>query len=196
MSLFGKKACPVCNNKIGFFAFSVADDVKICSACEKLLRGKYNMVKQGAVFFDTLETLDIEKAIRIINDMKDSQKEDILKLSDKYKNIISVLDSFAASPDALDEGGKEIKKLYGKYVALSFCELGTFKEGDRVTIFTENSEAETDILSLIPCTGAYPFENELVVGIHKKEVFENSNAWLVLDIDYDKNIKINKIVKD
>ncbi|MBR2041764.1 MAG: hypothetical protein IJ945_05290, partial [Oscillospiraceae bacterium] len=58
----------------------------------------------------------------------------------------------------------------------------------------KDCKKEAVILKLIPCTGAYPFEEELIAGVHKTDCTENTNAWLVLDIEKDEIDKQDKIV--
>ncbi|MBR2366644.1 MAG: hypothetical protein IKA78_05690, partial [Oscillospiraceae bacterium] len=93
------------------------------------------------------------------------------------------------------EGGPEITALSGRPVALGFCEKGSFKQGDSVRIIGKDCKKETVILKLIPCTGAYPFEEELIAGVHKTECMENTNAWLILNLEKDEIDKQDKIVR-
>ena len=62
MGLFGKKVCPICGGKTGFITYRLAGDEKICQSCEKMLRGRFNLVRQGAAFRDTLNDLDLCRA--------------------------------------------------------------------------------------------------------------------------------------
>lgn len=50
MGLFSKKACPICGGKTGCITYRLAGNEKICQSCEKMLRGRYNLVRQGAAF--------------------------------------------------------------------------------------------------------------------------------------------------
>lgn len=193
MGIFAKKTCPLCGNKTGILSFRIANGEKICSACEKKLRGRYDMIRRGAVFYDTLEKLNAAQGKQIVEKMMANQESDIAKLGSKYKNIVSVLDTFAVPSAGLDRGGDEITALGGKCTALSFCELGAFKQGDAVHIIGQEGKKEATILKLIPCTGAYPFETELIEGIHKTAFSENTNAWLVLNID-NAEIKTGDII--
>ena len=183
MGLFGKKVCPICGGKTGLITYRLAGNEKICQSCEKLLRGRYNLERQGAAFRDALNDLDLCRAKQMISEIKADQREDISRLGNTYTGVISVLDTFTVPTVGLDEGGPEITALGGRPVALGFCEFGSFRQGERVRILGKEREKETAILKLIPCTGAYPFEEELIAGVHKTECTENVNAWLVLDAD-------------
>lgn len=183
MGLFSKKACPICGGKTGCITYRLAGNEKICQSCEKLLRGRYNLVRQGAVFHDTLHELGLYRAKQIIDEMKSRQHEDVARFSGFYAGIISVLETFTVPANGLDEGGTDIVSLGDHPVVLGFCEFGSFKQGDHVHIFINGYEKETEILKLIPCTGAYPFEEELIAGVHKTECAENTNAWLVLNFE-------------
>lgn len=185
MGLFSKKPCMICGGRTGMITYRLAGGEKICNSCEKLLRGRYNLVRQGAAFRDTLNELDLYRAKQIIDKMKASQREDIVRFGNTYTGIISVLEAFSVPCVGLDEGGPEITSLCGKPAVLGFCEYGSFRQGDRVSIIGGECQKETTILKLIPCTGAYPFEEELIAGIHKTECYENTNAWLVLDLEND-----------
>lgn len=182
MGLFGKKVCPICKNKTGFITYRLAGNEKICQSCEKLLRGRYDLVRQGAAFRDTLGDLDLCRAELTINEMKAVQREDIARFGGKYAAFMSVSETFYVPAAGLGESDPGIAALVGRPVALGFCEYGSFKQGDRVRILGKGREKETSILKLIPCTGAYPFEEELIAGAHKTECAENTNAWLVLDL--------------
>jgi len=181
MGFLNKKSCPLCGGGLSFFSLRIAGGEKICSCCEKLLRGRYDMQRQGAVFRDTLEELDPAKAKSIVDGMRAVQRGDIEKYGGMYAGISSVLSVFAV-PASIGEEGKELAALGGKCVALCFCEAGSFSQGDPVSILADGSVRQTAILRLIPCTGAYPFEEELIEGSHKTLCPENSNAWLVLDL--------------
>ena len=65
MGLFGKKSCPICGGKTGFITYRLAGDEKICQSCEKMLRGRYNFVRQGVAFRDTLGDLDLCRAKQV-----------------------------------------------------------------------------------------------------------------------------------
>ncbi len=194
MGLFGKKVCPICGGKTGFITYRLAGDEKICQSCEKMLRGRFNLVRQGAAFRDTLGDLDLCRAKQMIDEMKTVQREDIARFGNTYTGVMSVLETFSVPTVGLDEGGPEITELGGRPVALGFCEYGSFKQGDSVRIIGKDCKKEAVILKLIPCTGAYPFEEELIAGVHKTECMENTNAWLVLDVEKDEIDKQDKIV--
>ena len=180
MGLFSKKSCPICGCKTGFITYRLAGDEKICQSCEKMLRGRFNLVRQGAAFRDTLNDLDLCRAKQMTEEMKAVQREDLAR--------------FSVPTVGLDEGGPEITALGGRPVALGFCECGSFKQGDSVRIIGKDCKKEAVILKLIPCTGAYPFEEELIAGVHKTDCTENTNAWLVLDVEKDEIDKQDKIV--
>lgn len=182
MGLFRKKVCPICGGKTGMITWRLAGGEKICSSCEKLLRGRYDLVRQGAAFRDTLNDLDLSRAKQMIEEMKAAQRDDMARFGRTYTGVMSVLETFSVPDAGLEEGGGEILSLSGRPVALGFCEYGSFRQGDRVRILGRDREAETIVLKLIPCTGAYPFEEELIAGAHKTECAENTNAWLVLDL--------------
>lgn len=161
--------------------YRLAGGEKICQSCEKLFRGRFDLVRQGAAFRDTLNDLDLVRAKQIADGMKAAQNEDIDRFGDRYAGIGSVNDVFTVPTFGLDEGGPETVSLGGKPVALVFCEYGRFRQGDRVRILGEEGEKEATVLRLIPCTGAYPFEEYLIAGHHKTECTENTNAWLILE---------------
>lgn len=194
MGLFGKKSCPICGGKTGFVTYRLAGDEKICQSCEKMLRGRYNLVRQGAAFRDTLNDLDFYRAKQMIDEMKAVQCEDVARFGNTYAGVISVLETFSVPTVGLDESGPEIRALGGRPVTLGFCEYGSFRQGERVRILGKNGEKETTVLQLIPCTGAYPFEEELIAGAHKTECRENTNAWLVLDLENGMIDRQDKII--
>ena len=194
MGLFSKKSCPICGGKTGFITYRLAGDVKICQSCEKMLRGRFNLVRQGAAFRDTLGDLDLCRAKQMIDEMKTVQREDIASFGKTCTGVMSVLETFSVPIVGLDEGGPEITALGGRPVALGFCEKGSFKQGDSVRIIGKDCKKEAVILKLIPCTGAYPFEEELIAGVHKTECMENTNAWLILNLEKEEIDKQDKIV--
>ena len=194
MGLFSKKVCPICGCKTGFITYRLAGNEKICQSCEKMLRGRYNLIRQGAAFHDTLNELGFQQAKKIIDEMKAVRREDISRFGNKYIGVISVLETFSVPAVGLEDGGVEITALGGRPVALGFCEYGSFKQGDRILILGKDCEKETRILKLIPCTGAYPFEEELIAGVHKTECLENTNAWLVLDLENGIIARKDKII--
>ena len=194
MGSFGKKVCPICGGKTGFITYRLAGDEKICQSCEKMLRGRFNLVRQGAAFRDTLGDLDLCRAKQMIDEMKTVQREDIASFGKTCTGVMSVLETFSVPIVGLDEGGPEITALGGRPVALGFCEKGSFKQGDSVRIIGKDCKKETVILKLIPCTGAYPFEEELIAGVHKTECMENTNAWLILNLEKDEIDKQDKMV--
>jgi len=185
LSLFGKKICPICGGKAGIVSYRLAGGEKICASCEKMLRGTYDLVRVGAAFRDTLSDLELYRAKRIIDEMKAVQREDTLRFGDLYTGVISVTDAFTVPASGLEEGGAEIVSLGGKPAAFGVCEFGSFLQLDwaRVLSRKNGNEYEAAILKLIPCTGAYPFEAELIAGIHKTECAANTNAWLVLELE-------------
>lgn len=176
-------------------AFRVADNVKICSACETMLRGRYNITIRGAGHYDELQSLDIGKARDIIDGMKREQRKDIDAYSGRYGNIMTVTDVFTVPEEGLDEGGSEIAALKGRCAVLGFCEAGSFGKNDRVLFLGESGEREAAVLALVPCTGAYSFETLLIAGAHKNTVGANANAWLVSDIDRKEIRTGDKIVR-
>ena len=195
MGLFGKKICAICGGKTGIITFRLAEDEKICTSCEKLLRGRFDLVRQGTAFRDTLNELELFNAKQIIDEMKALQQEDITRFASSCSGIISVLETFSVPTVGLNEGGAEIKALGGRIVALGFCEYGSFKQGDRIKVLGKGREKEATIIKLIPCTGAYPFEEELITGAHKTECAENTNAWLILNFENGEISRQDKILK-
>ena len=127
--------------------------------------------------------------------MKNVQREDIACFGNSYTGVMSVLETFSVPTVGLDEGGSEITALGGRPVALGFCECGSFKQGDSVRIIGKDCKKEAVILKLVPCTGAYPFEEELIAGVHKTDCTENTNAWLVLGLESEDVNGQHKIVK-
>ncbi len=183
MGLFKNKSCPACGGKLGILSFRVADGVKICSACETMLRGSYNITIRGAGHYDELQSLDIGKAKDIIEAMKKEQSRDIAELSGRYGSIMTVTEVFTVPKEGLDEGGGEIAALGGRCAVRGFCEAGSFSKNDRVLLLGGGGEREARILALVPCRGVYSFETALIAGAHKDTVEANSNAWLATDID-------------
>lgn len=195
MFLFKKKSCFVCGEKVGFSALRLAGDEKICSKCEALLRGNYNLVRRGAAFYDTLSELDPFYAKQIIEEMRATQKEDIAHYDGVYSGIVSIINKAYVPSQGLEEGGEEIACLCGKPVFIGFCEKGSFQEGDKIKVIGKDCEEEATIIKLIPCTGAYPFEEELIANAYEKQCGQNSNAWIILDISHDNVGVCDKIVK-
>ncbi len=195
MRLFRKKPCPLCGGKTGWITFRLAEGEKICTSCEKLLRGRYNLARNGAAFRDMLNDLRFAQAKEIIDEMKTVQREDTARFGASCSGVMTVLETFSVPGAGLDEGGAEIAALGGRPAALCFCEFGSFRQGERIQILGRNGEINATIRKLIPCTGAYPFEEELIAGAHKTHCEENSNAWLVFDLengDFQANDKIVK----
>ena len=195
MSIFHKKTCPICSGKLGILSYRLAKGEKICPACEKLLRGKFDLIRQGAAFHDTLNELDLYQAKQMITEMKTIQRDDIARFGTVCHGIMSVWDTFAVPSIGLEESGEEIAALCGKPVVLGFCEYGIFTQGDSVWIQSGNHEQKAQILRLIPCTGAYPFIEELFAGVHKTECTANTNAWLIFDLEENAVETKMKIIK-
>lgn len=195
MGLFGKKICPTCAGKLGFFSYRIAGGEKICCDCQKMLRGKYDMIQRGAVFYDKLEELDLDTAKRIIETMKKELENDAEKLGAMYPDICAVSETFTVPTEGLEEGGERIVALGGKCVALAFCEFGAFCKGDTVRVLGQTEEYDALILDLVPCKGVYPFCTELISGAHKTEVTQGENAWLVLDLQAGGASVSDRIVK-
>lgn len=196
MGLFRKRICPLCGGKVGVISYSLAGGEKICTGCEMLLRGRYDLARRGASFHDTLADLDGYRAKRLIDEMKTMQREDIAALSGRYAAVIGVLETFSVPSFGLEEGGSAIAALGGKPVALGFCEYGVFSQGDRVIVLDGEGERTTAVLKLIPCTGAYPFEEYLIDDSHSRKCEADTNAWLILDLDPAAIAPGCKIVKE
>ncbi len=196
MGFFKKKTCPVCGGDMrSFSSYRVACNVKICSACETKMRGRYDMVQRGAVFYDTLSEIDVTKVKSIIDRLDRDRENDITELGEKYNDIMRVYDTFAVRSEGLESSEEDISGLAGKCVAFCFCECGEFMEGDLVRIIAQGCEKTARILKLIRCTGAYSFGTELISGNHETSVRHGRNAWIVLNYDKDGTVRGDRIVK-
>ena len=79
MALFGRKKekerCPVCGNEISFFSGIVVRDGTICSDCEKMLRGSFDI---ETYYVRRLNGTVKRKSEDPLNDMTIEQIKDIL----------------------------------------------------------------------------------------------------------------------
>ncbi|MBO4899165.1 MAG: hypothetical protein J5509_02640 [Lachnospiraceae bacterium] len=211
MGLFSKKIeiCPVCGKEMnaGLFGDSmvVADGI-ICGACEKMLRGQFDVerhleldgfVEGGIkeVSEDTLKALTIDDIRRIVNEKKEKQAEATGAYSGEFASILTAEEVFMIAPKPLDVGIKRAKELKERLVVRGLVQAGAFAKGDTVTIVHADSRIQTTLLDVIPCGGAVDFMTELKANMHKKEANINENAWLITDMvkDIQKDDIIGKV---
>lgn len=201
MALFGKKEkektlCPVCGMEMnaGIFGDSIAvADGTICGNCERMLRGKYDVQRyvERKLFSseirekteDPLRAMSVSMIKELIAEIKATQEEALSLHGEAYSSLLTADTVTMISPKPLDVGLKRAKELKNKLVARGMVQKGQFAAGDIVVIFHEDSEKPVRLLDVIPCSGVSDLALELKAKMHKKEVTENLNAWLILDTD-------------
>ena len=207
MALFGRKKekerCPVCGNEISFFSGIVVRDGTICSDCEKMLRGSFDIetyyvrrlngtVKRKSE--DPLNDMTIEQIKDMIDTQKEQQTRSVSEHGEDFAHLYVVQDYFTIAPKAVDVGLKRARAFKNKLVVRGMVQSGVFEQGD--TVKNIRTGQELLILELIPCTGAVDFTTELHARIHKKTASVNTNAWMILDAEYGAADENDLLVKE
>lgn len=201
MGLFGKKEkklCPICGNELKFLSGLQVEDGEICSACEKMLRSKFDISeywkqKWGTDGFDrsdfVLKTSDPLKAMTIdeieemVKSMKEEQAEIIENVGSAYANIAKVDKSFSIAPKAYEVGLKRAKLYKNRLVATSQIISGEFAKDDTVTVTTKGEDVTTTILDVIECSNDLAFETMLSANLgNKHKATAGTSAWIILDL--------------
>ncbi len=200
MGLFGKKEkklCPICGNEMKFLSGVTVDDGQICSDCEKMLRGKFNITEYwkkrwGTDGFDRadyviknsdpLKVMTIAEIEEMIKSMKEEQREIIENVGSDYANVAKADKCFSIAPKALDVGMKRAKAYKNRIVATSEIITGEFAKDDKVTITTKGNDVTTTILDVIECSSSSTFETMLAANTGKHKVGAGTSAWIILDL--------------
>ena len=200
MGLFGKKEkklCPICGNEMKFLSGVTVDDGQICSDCEKMLRGKFNITEYwrkrwSADGFDRadyviknsdpLKVMTIAEIKEMIKSMKEEQREIIENVGSDYTNVAKADKCFSIAPKAVDVGLKRAKAYKNRMVATSSIITGEFAKDDTVTITTKGNDVTTTILDVIECSSYSTFETVLAANTGKHKVGAGTSAWIILDL--------------
>ena len=198
MALFGKnkdkekKHCPICNNEMTFLKSVALADGTICSDCEAMLRGKYDIDRWWHLRFDgtvkqkshdPLLDMSIADVQAIIAEAKQNQAETVGSLGGEFSALLTADDVFSIEPKAKDVGVKRAKAYKNRLVVRGMIQSGEFSREDSVVILHGDARLETVLLDVIPCGGAVDFNTELKANMHKKTAGVNTNAWLILDVE-------------
>ncbi len=200
MALFGKKKekdpekglCPICGKEKSFLKSVALADGTICSDCEAMLRGKYDIERWWHIRFDgtakqkshdPLLDLTVADVQAIIAEAKQDQAETVSSLGGEFSALMKAEDVFSIAPKAMDVGAKRAKAYKNKLVIRGMIQSGEFSKEDSVVILHGDTRQETTVLDLIPCGGAVDFDTELKANMHKKTAGANTNAWLILDME-------------
>lgn len=200
MGLFGKKekkVCPICGNELKLLSSLPVEDGSICSDCEKMLRGKFNITEYwekrwGADGFDRadyviknsdpLKVMTVAEIEEMIRSMKEEQAQIIENVGSDYANVAKADKCFSIAPKALDVGMKRAKAYKNRIVATSEIIAGEFAKDDTVTITTNGNDVTTTILDVIECSSSSTFETMLAANTGKHKVEAGTSAWIILDL--------------
>lgn len=195
-----KKSCPICGNELKLFSSLPVEDGEICSDCEKMLRGQFNITEYwkqrwGTTGFDradyVLKTSDPLKVMTVaeieemIRSMKEEQAQIIENVGSNYANVAKVDNCFSIAPKALEVGMKRAKAYKNRIVATSQIITGEFAKDDTVTVTTNGKNITTTILDVIECSNSSTFETMLASNIRKHNVEAGTSAWILLDLMED-----------
>lgn len=198
--LFKKKEkphCPICGNEMGLLNGIVISDGQICDACEKMVRGQFDIEeywlrKRGTDGLHRedykLKTADplVLMSVAEIREMIEQKKEQSAKLSSEfgseYKNIARVEDCFSIAPKAMDVGLKRAKELKDRIVATSLVASGEIKRGDSVAVITRGVSVETKVIDVIICSSSSTFMTEMSANMGKHKAEAGVSAWILLDM--------------
>ncbi|WP_071026305.1 DUF4428 domain-containing protein [Peptoniphilus raoultii] len=189
MGLFGKKKlCPICGNEMKFLSGLQVEDGQICSDCEKMLRGKFNITEgfDRADYViknsDPLKVMTVAEIEEMIRSMKEEQAQIIENVGSDYANVAKADKCFSIAPKALDVGLKRAKAYKNRIVATSEIIAGEFAKDDTVTITTNGNDVTTTILDVIECSSSSTFETMLAANTGKHKVEAGTSAWIILDL--------------
>lgn len=196
MKLFGKKEkklCPICGNELKLFSSLLVDDGEICSDCEKMIRGQFNITEYwkqrwgtyGYENVDPLKVMTVDEIKKMINSMKKEQAQIIENVGFNYANIAKADKCFSIAPKALDVGLKRAKAYKNRFVATSQIISGEFAKGDTVTVTTNGKDITTTILDVFECSNSSTFETTLAANMGKHKAEAGTSAWIILDLTGD-----------
>ena len=162
MKLFGKKEkklCPICGNELKLFSSLTVEDGQICSDCEKMLRGKFNITEYwkerwgtdgyDRADYDPLKGMTVAEIEEMIKSMKEEQAQIIEDVGNDYANVAKADNCFSIAPKATQVGLKRAKAYKNKIVATSQIITGEFAKDDTVTVTTNGENITTSILDVI-----------------------------------------------
>lgn len=206
--------CPVCGNPYDTEYPTKVADGKICSVCDKLLRGGYfketitidpddpehrkkyayeiqqrKNGKGGLLNYDTaiqdeLAELTVEDIKEDIATLVQRKAEAIAAFGGRFQHIFCVDEGFAYTLGALDGGVTRVKKYQGKLVVNGMVARGEFSREDTAVLISGGRERPVKILEPVPCAGQ-SFDMEISTYVGKPSVATDDNAWMVLDMDYE-----------
>lgn len=198
MVLFGKKEknlCPICGNELKLFSSLHVDDGEICSDCEKMLRGQFNITEYWNQRWDNsgldiktsdpLKVMTVAEIEEMIRSMKEEQAEIIENVGSDYANVAKVDKCFSIAPKPLEVGIKRAKAYKNRLVATSQIITGEFAKDDTVTVTTNGKDVKTTILDIIECSNSSTFETMLAANMCKHKVEGGTSAWIILDLTED-----------
>ena len=200
MGLFGKKekkTCPICGNELKLLSCLTVDDGSICSDCEKMVRGKFNISEYwkqrwGTDGFDRadyvlknkdpLKAMTVAEVKEMIQSMKEEQAQIIEDVGSEYANVAKADRCFSIAPKATQVGLKRAKAFKNRFVATSQIITGEFAKDDTVTVTTNGENVTTTILDVIECSNSSTFETMLASNLRKHEAKAGTSAWIILDM--------------
>lgn len=201
MGLFGKKEkklCPICGNELKFLSGLQVEDGQICSDCEKMIRGKFDITEYwkqrwGTSGFDRedyvrktndpLQAMTIAEIKEMIESMKEEQAQIMEDVGSDFANVAKVDKSFSIAPKPLDVGLKRAKAYKNRIVATSQIISGEFAKDDRVTVTTGGNNITTTVLDVIECSSSSTFETMLSANLGAKhKAGAGTSAWIILNL--------------
>lgn len=196
MKLFGKKEkklCPICGKELKLFSSVAVNDGEICSDCEKMLRGKFNITEYwkqrwgtyGCEKVDPLKVMTVAEITEMVKSMKEEQAQIIEDVGSNYANVAKADNCFSIAPKAFDVGLKRAKAYKNRFVATSQIISGEFAKGDTVTVTTNGKDITTTILDVFECSNSSTFETTLGANMGKHKAEAGTSAWIILDLTGD-----------
>lgn len=200
MGLFGKKekkTCPICGNELKLLSCLTVEDGSICSDCEKMVRGKFNISEYwkqrwGTDGFDRadyvlknkdpLKAMTVDEVKEMIQSMKEEQAQIIEDVGSEYANVAKADRCFSIAPKATKVGLKRAKAFKNRFVATSQIITGEFAKDDTVTVTTNGENVTTTILDVIECSNSSTFETMLEANMGKHKAEAGTSAWIILDM--------------
>lgn len=196
MKLFGKKEkklCPICGKELKLFSSVAVDDGEICSDCEKMIRGQFNITEYwkqrwgtyGCEKVDPLKVMTVAEITEMVKSMKEEQAQIIEDVGSNYANVAKADNCFSIAPKAFDVGLKRAKAYKNRFVATSQIIRGEFAKGDTVTVTTNGKDITTTILDVFECSNSSTFETTLGANMGKHKAEAGTSAWIILDLTGD-----------
>ncbi|EFL54401.1 DUF4428 domain-containing protein [Finegoldia magna] len=200
MKLFGKKEkklCPICGKELKLFSCVAVDDGEICSDCEKMLRGKFNITEYWKQRWctdgydradyvlktkDPLKVMTVAEITEMVKSMKEEQAQIIEDVGSNYANVAKADNCFSIAPKATKVGLKRAKAYKNRFVATCQIITGEFAKDDTVTVTTNGENITTSILDVIECSNSSTFETMLEANMGKHKAGAKTSAWILLDL--------------